>query len=387
MSSSNHQLEAKVNSLELRIELSSQRIRTLVDAMPVGLFLITEGGTIEAANPQCLTTFGGQYGDYRGRKITDFVISHGELFTIPALQETVSESVTAKAKKLDGKEFPAVVTVRPFGTPPDQLFAIFVEDVTKKHEVERMKKEFMAMVSHDLRTPLTSLMMTHELLEDGRYGELNEAGLRGMRRASESIKRLMNLVNDLLDLEKIESGQLELYLEIVPVLAMVEDSLAAVAALLSKKELQLEIAVKESSLMAFTDRERLIQTMVNLLSNAIKFSEPGKKLIVKAERRGGDVLFGIVDQGRGIPADRVETVFERFKQVNREDGARGTGSGLGLAICKSIIELNGGKIGVVSTVGQGSTFWFSLPASVEQYQRLRASINDRQGLNGENSSS
>lgn len=369
-------MEAKVNSLELRIELSSQRIRTLVDAMPVGLFLITEAGLIEAANPQCLTTFGGQYGDYRGKNITEFVINHGELFTPQALQESGSESVTVTARKLDGTEFPAVVVVRPFGTPPDQLSAIFVEDVTKKHEVERMKQEFMAMVSHDLRTPLTSLMMTHELLESGNYGELNEAGVRGMRRASDSIKRLMNLVNDLLDLEKIESGQLELFLELAPVSGLVEDSLDAVAALVSKKEMQLVISFKED-LLVYTDRERIIQTMVNLLSNAIKFSEPGKQLIVKAEQRGDDVLFGIVDQGRGIPAEKIDSIFERFKQVNREDGARGTGSGLGLAICKSIVELNGGKIGVVSQVGQGSTFWFSLPANVEQYQRLTAVTNDK----------
>ncbi len=378
MSSSNHQLEAKVNSLELRIELSSQRIRTLVDAMPVGLFLITEGALIEAANPQCLTTFGGQYGDYRGKKISDFIITQSELFTPKALQESISESesIAVTGKKLDGTEFPAVVMVRPFGTPPDQLFAIFVEDVTKKHEIERMKQEFMAMVSHDLRTPLTSLMMTHELLESGHYGELNEAGVRGMRRASESIKRLMNMVNDLLDLEKIESGQLELFLELVPVSGLVEDSLDAVAALVSKKDLQLVIAIKED-LRVYADRERIIQTMVNLLSNAIKFSEAGKQLIVKAEQRGDDVLFGIVDQGRGIPAEKINSIFERFKQVNREDGARGTGSGLGLAICKSIVELNGGKIGVVSQSGLGSTFWFSLPGNVEQYQRLTTVTNDK----------
>jgi PAS domain S-box-containing protein len=369
LDSSIDELKAKVAALELRIELSSQRMRTLVEAMPIGFFLITESGVIEAANPHCLVIFAAQYSDFRAKSITSFFANHHHLFTQSALRDSYGEAVEATARRLDGTEFPAVVMVRPFGVSPEELSAVFVDDVTKKHEIERMKQEFMAMVSHDLRTPLTSLLMTHELLETGQYGALNEAGVRGLKRAQDSIKRLMNLVNDLLDLEKIESGQLELYLELVSVLSLVEDSADAVAALLSKQRLILDIAV-DGTLQAYTDRERVIQTLVNLLSNAIKFSEPGRKLIVSAELQGEDVFLRVVDEGRGIPADRLASVFERFKQVKREDGSRGTGSGLGLAICKSIVELNRGAIGVDSVEGQGSTFWFSLPASVEQYQRL-----------------
>jgi signal transduction histidine kinase len=236
-----------------------------------------------------------------------------------------------------------------------------------------MKQDFVAMVSHDLRTPLTSLMMTHALMERGRYGEINDAALRGLRSCKESIKRLINLVNDLLDLDKIESGQLKLYLEIVPLYELVNNSADAVEALLSEKELHLEVDV-DQSLQAYTDRERSIQTLVNLLSNAIKFSQAGSTIQVKAKKRGEDVLIGVIDQGRGIPSDRLHTVFERFRQIKMEDGARGTGTGLGLAICKSIVELNRGKIGVDSVEGTGSTFWFSLPASLEQYERLGMAV-------------
>ena len=369
MSSSQQEFEAKISTLELRFKLSAQRIRTLVDAMPVGLFLTTESGTIEAANPQCLAMFGGQYSDFHGKNILAFVLDHHDLFSPESLNEGSRETQEVVARKLDGSQFPAEVLVRPFGTAPEQLSAIFVEDVTKKHEIERMKQDFVAMVSHDLRTPLTSLMMTHELMEKGQYGELNEAGMRGVRSCRESVKRLINLVNDLLDLEKIESGQLKLYLEVVHLSELVENSVDTVETLLSKKDLMINIDV-DQSLQAYGDRERVIQTLVNLLSNAIKFSDPGRTIEVKAKQQGGDVLIGVLDQGRGIPADRISTVFERFRQVRREDGARGAGSGLGLAICKSIVELNRGKIGVESVEGKGSTFWFSLPASVEQYERL-----------------
>jgi len=256
-------------------------------------------------------------------------------------------------------------------SPEEKSYYCVIHDVTEKKEVERLKSEFFAMVSHDLRTPLTSMLMTNEIMEKGLYGELNEAGLRGLARTRENIRRLMNLVNGLLDMEMIEAGQMELLLSPTTVREIVDSSNEAVVSLADHRHITVDISVDEQ-LVVYADRERIVQVVVNLLSNAIKFSPPQSAIIIKAEQVENMVVVSVVDQGRGIPADDLDKVFRRFKQVQKEDGRSHKGTGLGLPICRNIIELHEGTIGVQSTEGHGTTFWFSLPATMEEYQRLCA---------------
>jgi PAS domain S-box-containing protein len=253
-------------------------------------------------------------------------------------------------------------------SPQEESYYCVVHDVTEKKEMERLKADFVAMVSHDLRAPLTAVMMTNEILLDSdHFGQLNEGGLKGMERSQQSLQRLMSLVNSLLDIEKIEAGRMELLLETVTLKDIAESSIDAVSALAEQKTIQTKIEIA-SELTAYADREKTIQVLVNLLSNAIKFSEAEQVVTVSASASGDEVIIKVSDQGRGIPADKISEVFDRFKQVKLEDGRKKGGTGLGLAICKSIIELHGGKVGVESEEAKGSTFWFSLPANVTKYR-------------------
>ncbi|HEY9676645.1 MAG TPA: ATP-binding protein [Drouetiella sp.] len=240
-----------------------------------------------------------------------------------------------------------------------QSYFCVAHDITEAKRIEQMKQEFVAMVSHDLRSPLASIQAFHECLDRGIYGDLNGDGAKTLHSVDESINRLLNLIGDLLDVEKLESGALSLHLESVLLDDVFQQSKFSVEELARKKEIKLTCSGGGVTVTA--DSERLVQVLVNLLSNAIKFSSEKTDVEMLAEKQDGQVLIQVVDHGRGIPAEQVATVFDRFKQVEPGDSKNRQGSGLGLAICKAIVEQHHGEIGVRSKVDEGSTFWFTLP--------------------------
>jgi signal transduction histidine kinase len=225
-------------------------------------------------------------------------------------------------------------------------------------DANRMKQEFVSMISHDLRTPLSALLGFLALLKKGAYGKLEAVGEDRICMAEESTARLIALVNDLLDLEKLQSGLMPLEHSKLLVDEAVQDAIEVVRelAVTGKVKLQHE----DSCGFAWADRDRIVQVLVNLLGNAIKFS-PENSVVMIATRESDDwIEVSISDQGRGIPASLQSAIFERFKQVEKTDATRKGGSGVGLSICKAIVEQHGGSIGVNSLEGKGSTFWFRL---------------------------
>ena len=247
-------------------------------------------------------------------------------------------------------------------SPADRTFFCVARDITERKQIEDMKRDFVAMVSHDLRTPLTSIQMVLSLFAAGAYGQVNENGQENLAAAEGNVARLISLVNGLLDLEKMEGGKLELLRESTPVTELISASVAALRGFAEQQGVKIESgAVPDRDV--FADRDRIVQVLVNLLANAVKFSpKPGLvRLLVLSEETS--MRFLVVDQGRGIPASMREAIFERFRQVDAADQKVNSvpGSGLGLTICKAIVERHGGKIGVESLEGKGSTFWFTLP--------------------------
>ncbi|MBL8083370.1 MAG: PAS domain S-box protein [Candidatus Obscuribacter sp.] len=247
-------------------------------------------------------------------------------------------------------------------SPADRTFFCVARDITERKQIEDMKRDFVAMVSHDLRTPLTSIQMVLSLFAAGAYGQVNENGQENLAAAEGNVARLISLVNGLLDLEKMEGGKLELLRESTPVTELISASVAALRGFAEQQGVKIESgAVPDRDV--FADRDRIVQVLVNLLANAVKFSpKPGTvRLLVLPEETS--MRFLVVDQGRGIPASMREAIFERFRQVDAADQKVNSvpGSGLGLTICKAIVERHGGKIGVESLEGKGSTFWFTLP--------------------------
>lgn len=231
-------------------------------------------------------------------------------------------------------------------------------DVSSEKELERVKKEFLSMVSHDLRTPITSVkaFMTH-LEENGPYGSLSEKGKKQLGAVQENLERMIRLTTDLLDLDKLEAGQMQLELASLKANDLINRSVESVRQLAEQK--QVSFKTQNADLEIYGDIHRLTQVLVNLLANAIKFSPEGQSIEINLLNLRHQVEIQVIDHGRGIPPALQELIFERYKQVEAADHKVKKGSGLGLAIAKALVDAHNGQIGV-SSDGEncGTKFWF-----------------------------
>ncbi|NJK62618.1 MAG: GAF domain-containing protein [Synechococcaceae cyanobacterium SM2_3_1] len=237
-------------------------------------------------------------------------------------------------------------------------------DITEQQALERMKDEFLSVVSHELRTPLSSLHGSLQLLTTGRLGTLNPKGQRLVDIAVQNTDRLVRLVTDILDLERLESGKLEIRKTTCNAAELITQAIDTMQAMADEAGIRLTGCPQPIHLWA--DPDRILQVLTNLLSNAIKFSprQSEVKLDVRYEW-DQQVLFRVRDQGRGIPKNKLESIFERFGQVDASDSRRKGGTGLGLPICRTIVRQHGGRIWATSQVDQGSSFFFTLPLDPE----------------------
>jgi PAS domain S-box-containing protein len=232
------------------------------------------------------------------------------------------------------------------------------QTVERLEEVERLKQGFLSTVSHELRTPLTSIRGSLGLLASGAVGPLAAEVVDVVGIAERNAVRLIALINDILDLERLETGKIELQFAHVPVETILRRAIESLATFGQNHGIVFE--APEVSSVIWADADRIVQVLVNLLSNAVKFSPPGGVVTISVNRRESWVEFRVSDQGRGVPMEHRRPIFERFRQVETSDAREKGGTGLGLAICKSIVEQHGGTIGVDSEAGAGSTFWFQI---------------------------
>ncbi|MBF2028690.1 MAG: PAS domain S-box protein [Oscillatoriales cyanobacterium C42_A2020_001] len=295
-------------------------------------------------------------------------------------------------------------------------FVSQIQDISDRHELDRIKNEFISIVSHELRTPLTAIRGALGILETGVLDNEPATAKQMLHVALNNSERLVRLVNDILDLERLESGKIQLAMELCEVTDLLMQAVESVQAIVTQAAISIEVTPLQAKILAAPDA--IVQTLTNLIGNAIKFSNPGNTIWVTAEawdgrkveekdgRGDGDdcqnskfgaadspeakihnsptpqsailnsqtlhpiphtpsptsyILFSIKDQGRGIPPEKLESIFGRFQQVDVSDSRDKGGTGLGLAICKSIVHQHGGKIWVESVLNRGSTFYFTLP--------------------------
>lgn len=244
------------------------------------------------------------------------------------------------------------------GDEVSNLDKVFHNMADALRAAEQTKREFVQMISHDLRTPLTAILGTFELLASGAYGKLTERGSTRVKDAERESERLISLINELLDIDKLESGNMQLILDECEIQNIFRRATEAVTVIAENRKIKLEITEANPAVNA--DEDRVVQIMINLLGNAVKYSPEGETIKIDAVEDNGFVRVDVIDHGPGIPKKDKRLIFERFKQIEGEEYKRSGSSGLGLAICKALVESHGGTIGVDSEVGQGSRFWFTL---------------------------
>ena len=234
-------------------------------------------------------------------------------------------------------------------------------DITELKRIDRMKTEFISTVSHELRTPLTSIRGSLGLIDGGVAGEVPKAVKNLVGIAKNNCERLIRLINDILDSEKIESGKMHLDLQVVDIRQVVQQTLVAIEGFAGQHRVKLRLQAPDASLQVRIDSDRLIQVLTNLLSNAVKFSPPERTVEVNVLRVGQQVRVEVVDHGPGIPEEFRGRIFQKFSQADSSDTRQKGGTGLGLNISRALIEKMGGQIGFSSEAGAGTTFFLELP--------------------------
>lgn len=374
-SSKNH-VEQEVVTRTAELKLSEQNlrdseatIRAIFETAADSIITIAENGTIETANQTCEKMYGYQFHSIFGKHVSYLIKQIGD--------EPCTEDSWLKwrdmcrsrrnALRVEGVglargrvEIPIEISLSYVNLKGKKLITAIVRDISERKEAERRVSEFYSIVSHELRTPLTSIRGSLGLIEGGMTGDLPVETLELVNIARESCDRLIRLINDILDLKKLEAGKFEFRkLEITPsqLLGM---ALAFTEGMAKERGIRLELGwTTEQPITADTDR--LNQVLVNLISNAIKYSPKNGVVELSATIAEGAVRFVVRDQGKGISKDQQHKLFCKFQQVDSSDKREQEGTGLGLAICKAIVEQHGGEIGVESDANVGASFWFTVP--------------------------
>ncbi|HEY9785854.1 MAG TPA: PAS domain S-box protein [Candidatus Obscuribacterales bacterium] len=354
---------------------SEARVRTIVETMPVGLVIINQSGFIELINPATERLFSIEPEEICGEHVS-VLFPRSPAKTPDGSVEDFMDDLLSKAKghiyecdarRASGETFPVELSLNEFQALEGPRYLLIMLDISERREVERLKQEFVSMVSHELRSPLTSVQGFLTLLAEDVYGPLTETGKNKVEVAERNVTRLIKLINDLLDIDRLEAGRLKMFFQPIDVSAAIERAVEAVRVLAEQAQVTVEYPTEPYEVVA--DYDRLVQVVINLLANAFKFSPPSstvKVVVSKTDKDGLDIR--VVDQGVGIPNKYQKVIFERFEQVNTPDRMKKGGSGLGLAICKAIVEQHGGSIGIESEEGKGCTIWFRLPQSPPTYE-------------------
>jgi PAS domain S-box-containing protein len=317
-------------------------------------------------NPAVETAWGYLPDQLIGRNLIELASEGSECRGWQSIKDVIecgsNGTVEMRIKRADGSHADSLWSIS--WSPSEGALFCVAHDITQRKELERLKQDFVNMVSHDLRSPLTGIQYTLDLIGMGVYGEIPADMQEAVTGANLNSKRLIRLINELLDLDKYESGKLELNRGDSSISEVIELALESVRPL--TKRHSVNIVCEQTNLDIFADCDRLVQVLVNLLSNAIKFSPPGGTINLLVREAIDSVMIKVIDDGPGIPDEDKESIFERFRQL--KPGATKPGSsGLGLAICRAIVEAHGGSIGVESEPGRGSSFWFSIPAPTDSF--------------------
>jgi PAS domain S-box-containing protein len=370
LASSINRVIAQRSRVHEELELLRKRDELVLAAVGEGIFALDADGGVTVANPAAARMLGRSLEELVGKPHHNLV-HHSQAGGSPLPETECAINLTladGEARyvdgdvfwRKDGSSFAVEYTCTPLVEDViSRGVVILFRDVTERRAVERMKDEFVSIVSHELRTPLTSIKGSLGLIASGMLGDVPERGRRMLDIAISNSERLVHLINDILDIEKLDSGGVIMNLKPCNAADLMTQAVETIRPL--AMESGVTVAVTPMWAQLSVDPDRIQQALTNLLSNAIKFSDWGGRVWVSAERRDGELQVEVRDQGRGIPPHHLETIFERFQQVDASDSREKGGTGLGLSICRSIVKKHRGRIWAMSVLGKGSTFYFTLP--------------------------
>lgn len=341
---------------------------TVVDA----LITVNEWGTIEWINPATERMFGHQAAHLLGRSVSSLMpepfngVREADVARQLAQWPQERSRVRHRTQGIfaSGRPFPIELAVEPLVIQRRQAFLVMVRDMSDLEQLGKMKRDFISIINHELRTPLTSIVGALSLLAGGAAGELPPKASKLVGMAERNTARLGRLINDILDLDKIEAGGLKLKLVSLPALGLLKEAVAVNEAGAAKRQVSLALSVTgldDDHPLLWVDSDRFQQVMSNLLTNAVKFSPPDSVVTVNAYPGETHIHISVVDHGPGIPEEFHSQIFQRFAQHETPDTRKNEGTGLGLSIAKALVTQMQGTIGFTSQPGQGTTFYFTLP--------------------------
>ena len=394
-------MEAAAQEREIEKKIRAERrFRELLEAAPDAIIEVDQEGRIFVLNQVTEKLFGYSREELLGHPVELLVpeaarahhSQHRANYKEHPATRPMGSNLKLEGQRKDGTRFPVEISLSPVKSEDGFRVTAVIRDVTDRRKAEdhlrsiqeqynqelaernqelaernvqieranRLKSEFLASMSHELRTPLHTVIGFSELLEEESQGPLNEKQKRFIDHIHRDSLHLLELINDILDLSKIESGRLELRPEVFDLAGLLEECLRSIRPQAVTRGLDIGLG-QTASVALEADRLRVKQVLMNLLSNAVKFTPQGGKIRVEARLEGPNAEITVTDTGIGIPATEHESVFDKFYQVSATTKGVREGTGLGLAITRHLIEEHGGTIRLKSEVGKGSSFTFTLP--------------------------
>lgn len=363
--------------LETKTIEDNLRRRIFIEQSSDGIVIIGNNGNVYEANEAFARMLGYSLKEVNSLYVWDWdaQFTRDELQHLQSMATEEVFHVETIHRRKDGTLFDVEICANVAIVGNQKLSFCVCRDITTRKQAEKdllhakqeaeyankAKSQFLATMSHELRTPLNSIIGFSDILLDGIFGELNDKQLRYISNVSNSGRYLLGIINDILDLSKIEAGEIELKPEDVSVHCLLEEMLSLMQPLASDKEIVIKLEIEPQLDIITADERMLKQLLYNLISNAIKFTDIGGIVTIKAKREENVAHISVIDTGIGISTEDQDKLFRPFSQLDSSFSRQYEGTGLGLAICKNFVELHQGEIWVDSEVGKGSTFTFTMP--------------------------